>query len=63
MASNTSSKGINNYLQKAIELAEEAECILSDDSVDDAEEVVQPEEYESLVWGQSIWSTDVPKES
>lgn len=23
----------------------------------------QPEEYESLVWGQSIWSTDIPKES
>ena len=27
------------------------------------DEEPQPEEYESLVFGESIWSTDVPKES
>lgn len=51
IVSNGSSKGVNLNLQKAIEQAEIAHEIKSDEPEILGKETVQPEEYESLVWG------------
>ena len=51
IVSNGSSKGVNLNLQKAIEQAEIAHEIKSDAPEILEKETVQPEEYESLVWG------------
>lgn len=47
---------IDNVIKNAIEKAEREEQQEGDAGQ-------QNEEYESLVFGSSIWSTDVPKES
>ena len=47
---------IDNVIRNAIEKAEREEQQEGDAGQ-------QNEEYESLVFGSSIWSTDVPKES
>ena len=67
MNSHGSSKGVSANIQNAIEQIEIEEVDSAKSNAPECNEVDKeddhPEEYESLVWGQSIWSTDVPKES
>lgn len=66
MKSIGSKGGMSAYIQQAIEQVEDEEVDSAKSNAPETninDEEPQPEEYESLVWGESIWSTDVPKES